>query len=220
MKDSYQDFFDRFNISKSDLYNYGVEAVISADFEVAKDNYNEIKRKLFNNEKLSIRGYGRNGRNSNLYLGLYSDVFGNSNIVVDPTNNAAPRRNISNATGYRINSNLINYQVAHIWGRTKNPILFESVWNICFVPRLFDPFTGHECKGGWNDEFIPILNRFIYDKFENIINDYNQLITSNDIENKIENYVNGLLASSVYDVDLINRFKNDAVAEWIPIIRP
>ena len=220
MKDSYQAFIDRFNISKGDFYRYGIQSIISADYDTAETQYNEIKDKLFNNGRLFVRGYGRNGSNSNLYLDLYNILFGNSSISIDPTNNAAPRRNISSATGHRINNDLYNYQVSHIWGRTKNPILFESVWNICFVPRLFDPFTGHECKGGWNEEFIPMLNCSIYDKFENLIIDYNQIVINHNIRNKINDFTNHLLSSGTYDIELVERFRCDALAQWELIKRP
>ncbi len=214
MKDSYQEFIDNFNIDKNDFYQYGIKSIISADFDTAKKQYERVKNKLINNGSLTIRSYGRGGKNSNLYVELYKSLFRNNNIKIDPTNNTVPRKNISDATNLKINDNLSNYQVSHIWGKTKNPVLFESVWNICFIPRIFDPFTGHECKGGWNDDFIPMLKRYVYDKFKSIIIDYNQFVLNNCLQDKINEFSNSLLASGKYDIKLIERFRIDALAEW------
>ena len=214
MKDSYQDFIDRFGIDKQSFYQFGLQSIISADVVTAEAQYQQVKEKLLNNAKLVIRSYGGKGVHSNLYLDLYRYLFGNNNLGIDPTNNSAPRRNISAATGYRINKNLLNYQVSHIWGKTKNPILFESVWNICFVPRLYDPFTGHEASGGWNEEFIPLLNHFVFDKFEALISDYNQFVVENNIQSKINAFVDTLLSNARHSTELISRFRYDALNEW------
>ena len=220
LKDSYQEFIDYFKIDKKDLYQFGISSIISADANVAKKQYDQKKYDLFNNKVLSIRGYGRGGVNTNLFLDLYCEIFGNTSIKKDPTNNAAPRANISSATGHRINGDIQNYQVSHIWGNTKNPLLFESVWNICFIPRLIDPFTGHECSGGWNDDFIPLLREFVYSKYEDLIIDYNDFVTSYDIQQQIHNYVDRLLSAGTIDGALIKRFEEDALSEWAPITRP
>ena len=212
--DSYQEFIDYFHISKDDLYMYGLSAVISVDEKTATEQYHIIKEKLLGNEELYIRGYGRNGINTRLYLDLYNMLFDNNKIKIDPTNNMVPRRNISKNTGHKINEDILNYQVSHIWGKTKNPILFESVWNICFIPRLYDPFTGHECKGGWNEEFTVLLNHYIYDKYESIISDYNQFLSDNDIKNKINSFVDLQIKQNQYDISTLERFKNDAPNEW------
>lgn len=115
---------------------------------------------------------------------------------------------IPKATGYKINSNLFNYQCSHIWGHTKNPLLFESIWNICFVPRLYDPFTGHECSCGWNDEFSKLLRRDAHKLFKSIIDDYNKFVEDNSVAEKITYF------SKNVSVELSDSFLKDALSEW------
>lgn len=219
VNDSYKEFIDYFGIKKDDLFDYGIQSIICADFDTAKTQYDELKVKLTSNQSLTIRSYGRNGNNSLLYRKMYIEIFGNSSIKIDSTNNAVPRANISKATGHTINGDIFNYQVSHVWGKTKNPILFEAVWNICFVPRIIDPFTGHECKGGWNEEFIPKFKEHVYSSFEDVIEDYNQFIRNNNVQNKIREYVKKLRKGGNDDAKLIDRFEEDALGEWQLISR-
>jgi len=208
IRDSYEDFLKNFNISKEKFYEYGLTSIIFADAEVARELWKIAKYKLLNNQKISIRSYGRQGGNSGLFLNLYKYIFDNDNICIDPTNNAAPKRIIQETTGYKINGNLFNYQCSHIWGNTKNPLLFEAVWNICLVPRLYDPLTGHECKRGWNEEFSKMLKIEAYNRFQDIIEDYNDFIDSNKIFKKIMEF------SSMINENNRQEFLTDALNEW------
>lgn len=207
-KDSYKEFLQHFNISKDEFYDFGLSNIIFAPFSFAKESFEDAKHMLLTNQKLSIRSYGRQGKSSNLFLNLYKYLFNNNNIKVDASNNAGAKRAIQNATGNKINYNIFNYQVSHIWGRTKNPILFESVWNICLVPRLYDPLTGHECTNGWNEEFSKMLRKKTYEQFSSIIDEYNDFVLSMDIIPKIRKF------SNMLDCTERNKFLSDAIAEW------
>ena len=70
----------------------------------------------------------------------------------------------------------MNYQVSHLFGRTKNPLLFTSPWNIAYIPKYLDPFTGHESQGIHSTEFKNIFNQLIAKKFEPYIQDYHNFI--------------------------------------------
>lgn len=210
-RDSYKEFIDNFKISKEQFYKYGISTIIFAPIEKAERLWKETKQKLLTNQELHIRGYGRQGRNSNQFLDLYKFIFDNDKIKIDSTNNAAPKKIIQNATGYKINSHLFNYQSSHIWGHTKNPLLFESAWNICFVPRLYDPLTGHECTCGWNDEFSKLLRQEAYIRFKNIIDDYNKFVEDNSVIEKI------IYFSKNASTEISDNFLNDAISEWTNI---
>ncbi len=41
--------------------------------------------------------------------------------------------------------------------KTKNPLLFGCGWNIAYIPKYIDPFTGHETQGCYSEEFKKIL---------------------------------------------------------------
>ena len=133
--DSYERFMTRFNIDKYELYEFGINETILPPIDLVAENWENLKKRIFNNGKVSIRGYGRDAKGTALYLGLYKNLFNNGNVKKDATNNVEPQKIISRLTGYKRNINLLNYQVSHIFGRTKNIFLFEAPWNIAFIPK-------------------------------------------------------------------------------------
>jgi hypothetical protein len=212
MVDSYAQFLDHFGIEKTDFYSFGLDNTIFSEADKAMEQWLELKKRLLNNQTIAIRGYGRQGKRTQLYIDLYSSLFGNKNILEDPTNNAIPKRNLRDATGYRINKNIMNYQCSHIFGCTKNPLLFEAVWNICFIPKMFDPFTGHETKGLWPKEYQKKFHQAAYARFHELIHDYNELIISYDVTEKIEQYVKN--AEDKNNRELLHKFRIAALSEW------
>ena len=118
-KDSYQEFLDSFEIDKESLYQWGISATIFPPIETVTAAWYNLKERIFTNQKVYIRGYGRDAHGTQLYKDLYRVLFGNSHIEKDPTNNAIPQRHIEQLTHLRRNADLYNYQVSHIWGHTK-----------------------------------------------------------------------------------------------------
>ena len=212
--DSYALFLDYFNIDKDNFYAFGIENTIFSSPENAKEQWTQTKEKLLNNQELAIRGYGRQGKNTSLFFGLYQYLFNNEKIVEDPTNNAAAKKNILSAVGTK-STNIYNFQCSHIFGRTKNPLLFEAVWNICLVPKMFDPLTGHETKGAWPKEYQDIFIQAVYRRYKDLIDDYNEFLVEYNIMEKIEHYISILRGR--YDEKLIRNFSADVRNEWAPI---
>lgn len=213
--DSYAQFLDYFGIDKNTFYNFGLDNTIFADAECAWTQWESLKELLLSNQALTIRGYGRQGQHTELFLKLYEYLFSNSRIKEDDTNNAIPRRNIQVATGHRINETLLNYQCSHIFGHTKNPLLFEAVWNICFTPKMFDPLTGHEAKGVWPEEYQRLFAGASVKRYNKCIMDYNKFVTKHNILDRIPIFVSSLTGK--YDERLLRKFQEDALSEWQPI---
>ncbi|WP_238403062.1 hypothetical protein, partial [Flavobacterium psychrophilum] len=69
-------------------------------------------------------------------------------------------------------------QISHLFGRTKNPFLFNCAWNIAYVPKYLDPFTGHETQGEYSNEFKNMFTPIINEKFRQYIIEYNELISN------------------------------------------
>lgn len=137
---------------------------------------------MFSNEKVYIRGAGRDAKGTQIYLDFYKRVFENYNIKKDLTNNLHPQKIIHELTGYQRNKNLLNYQVSHIFGKTKNPLLFGAPWNIALIPKIIDPFTGHETKGQWPVEYQKKFMSMVKERYDKYIKEYNAIIRSLDIE--------------------------------------
>lgn len=187
--DSYERFMNNFNINKDDFYRFGINETILPPKNLVEQNWEDLKKRIFDNGPVKIRGYGRDAKGTQLYIGLYNHLFNNKNITKDPTNNAEPLKIITQLTGYKRNKNLFNYQVSHIFGKTKNIFLFEAPWNIAFVPKLFDPFTGHEAKGIWPVEYQERFLNHVNIIYKEFIDEYNQLISDKAISNRTSEYI-------------------------------
>lgn len=191
-KDSYQEFLDSFGIDKEALYQWGISATIFPPISTVTTAWSDLKERVFTDQKVYIRGYGRDAHGTQLYRDLYKVLFGNSHIEKDPTNNAIPRRHIQQMTGLRHNIDLYNYQVSHIWGHTKNVFMFEAPWNICYTPKLIDPFTGHETKGVWPEEYQKMFIEHACRMNKPFIDEYNQLMIDHHIVERVEQYLQTL----------------------------
>jgi hypothetical protein len=190
--DSYQVFLDKFNIDKESLYQFGIENTILPEKSLVEKSWEDLKHRVYNNQKVAIRGAGRNTNGTSVYLAFYEFLFGNNNIQKDPTNNANPQRIIYDLTGYKKNETIFNYQVSHIFGRSKNPLLFEAPWNIALVPKIIDPLTGHETKGVWPIEYQKKFYHFIYSRYSDYIDEYNNIVTSFDLKKQVEIFLENL----------------------------
>ncbi|MBU3144627.1 hypothetical protein [Clostridium sp. CF012] len=186
--DSYECFTKKFNITKTDFYNFGLEETIYPLAERVEEYWDELKKRLFNNKKVYIRGYGRDAHGTPLYKEFHVKVFGNENVKKDPTNNLQPQKLIQKLTGFRRNDNLMNYQVSHIFGMTRNALMFEAPWNIALVPKIIDPLTGHESNGDWAKEYKELFLKDIYIKYAKYIDEYNQLANKYDFQGKIAEF--------------------------------
>lgn len=145
--DSYQNFLDNFKIDENDFFRWGISTTIFPPVSKVKEEWSSLIRRISNNQTVYIRGYGRDAHGTKLYKNLYKELFNNYHVKKDPTNNDRPQKLIYKLTGYKRNNNIYNFQTSHIWGRTKNIFMFEAPWNICYTPKITDPFTGHEAKG-------------------------------------------------------------------------
>lgn len=210
-RDSYARFIKRFNIKKEEIYEFGLEETILPDIELLDVNWKELKRRLFSNEKVYIRGAGRDAKGTQIYLEFYKRVFENYNIEKDPTNNLQPQKIIRELSGYQRNKNLFNYQVSHIFGKTKNPILFEAPWNIALVPKIIDPFTGHETKGQWPVEYQEVFMAMVKERYDKYIREYNEIIRSLDIESHLEVFKDEI--KEIYNEKQLLQFSRGIEAE-------
>lgn len=206
---------DAFNIKKDDLYQWGISSTIFPELGAVADAWENLKKRIFSNQTVYIRGYGRDAHGTQLYQDLYKSLFGNENVKKDPTNNTVPHKHIQQLTGLRRNVDVYNYQVSHIWGRTKNVFMFEAPWNICYTPKLIDPFTGHETKGDWPAEFQKLFTAAAHNMYKTFIDDYNQLLIDNDIHNKIALYLQ-TIKPSISEREFV-QFERDVYNEFAPI---
>lgn len=178
VRDGYKRFFEAMKISTDDLIEFGRDEIISACPKEAQERWKSLKRRISENEVVYIRGFGRDAAKTSMFQTMYSHLLANNNVTKDPTNNQQPTNLIRDLTNLskvkRKGCNLIqNYQVSHVFGRTKNVFAFTAPWNIVYLPKILDPFTGHEAKGKISVEFREVFQSEIRKKFGHMIMDFN-----------------------------------------------
>lgn len=200
MRNSYEEFFQL--LPKNEFFSFGLKNILLAEKSKAHDEWKSLLQRIDQkNANLFVRSSGRNGTGNDKLAALYNDVFGLT-INFDPTNNQKPTIIIQELTGHRKNVTIANYQVSHVFGRTKNVYCFAAPWNIVFIPKIIDPFTGHEAKGDFVDEFQTLFRRKVIDTFRDQINEYNDRMAN--YENKISDW-----ASRNVRPNLIESIKKD-----------
>lgn len=215
VKDSYQEFFDYFTIDKEAFFKWGISYTIFPEISKVALEWASLKQRVLNDQIVYIRGYGRDAHGTQLYMDLYKYLFGNSHIKKDPTNNAEPHKLIERLTGLKRNHSIYNYQVSHIWGHTKNLFMFEAPWNICYTPKIMDPFTGHETKGIWPAEYQKLFIAEAYELYRQFIIEYNQILIKFEVEKRVQEYIHSL-RGEIPNKEL-TQFAKDVIKELSPI---
>lgn len=220
--DSYERFFSKGYITKEDFFEFGLSETIYAPIEKAEAEWAHLKHRIQNNQQVFIRGFGRNASGTHLYQSLYKNILNNENIATDPTNNAQPTKLIRNLTGYSKTKNskynlIKNYQISHIFGRTKNVFAFTAPWNIVYTPKIVDPFTGHEAKGVMIDEYQKLFQQQSFNYFEKFIDDYNKIITNTKLVSAVSQYLDKIECSQDISERDIEKLKKSVAEEFSPI---
>lgn len=214
--DSYQNFLTYFKIDKASFFEWGITATVFPPVDRVASQWEDLKKRIFNNDTVYIRGYGRDSHGTQLYKEFYSRFLSNDHVEKDPTNNSIPRKLIQNLTGLKNNNDIINYQVSHIWGHTKNLFMFEAPWNVCYTPKIMDPFTGHESQGIWPTQYQEIFIAKAKELYKPFVDEYNQILKTLEMDKKLQEYIfslNGLIPQKT-----LIQFQKDSNNELSPII--
>ncbi|PCJ12262.1 MAG: hypothetical protein COB04_18025 [Gammaproteobacteria bacterium] len=150
-------------------------------------------------------------------------MVGNKSVAKDSTNNAEPTKIIRELTGYSKIKNarhepIRNYQISHIFGRTKNVFAFTAPWNIVYMPKILDPFTGHEAQGELIDEYTDLFQRQGYQRFGRLIDDFNQLISSADFLDRLKTSLNAMASDSSFTQQDMEKLRKSVSEEFAPIV--
>lgn len=222
MRDSYVRFFSENYISKDQFFEFGLRETIYSPYDEAEKEWSNLKFNIKNNKKVFIRGFGRDANGTKLYQEFYKILVGNENITKDSTNNNEPTKLITNLTGYskikKSNHEVIrNYQVSHVFGRTKNIYAFTAPWNIVYMPKMLDPLTGHEAKGEMIDEYTILFQKQAYATFPKLIDDFNEIVTNTVFRNNLEGSLLQLRNSNVFSKQEIDKLEKSVYSEFSAI---
>lgn len=209
---------EKFNISEEQIIEFGIKETLFIPNDKVNNVWQQLKQNIVEGDgQVFVRGYGRDAKGTDLYMKLYKELFGHNQFYKDATNNAEPTKVLRGLTGYSRQEKLTtkykqirNYQVSHIFGKTKNPFSFTAPWNIVYVPKIMDPFTGHESKGKLTEEFQKQFLSYFYLYYQEYIEEFNLIML--DLRPQILNYLHE-------HEDLISqKFKDDALDQFSPII--
>ena len=222
MRDSYERFFAEGHMSKDDFFNFGIRETIYAPLDKAKICWEELKQRIKTNKPVYIRGFGRNSKGSPMFQDFYKNILDHDNVLIDSTNNFEPTKVIRDMTGYSKTESarhkpIQNYQVSHIFGRTKNIYAFTAPWNIVYLPKIIDPFTGHEAKGELVREYQAIFRRKSYCHFKPLIKDYNKLISDKAFKQRIDEHLKSIAYDDRYEQADIDKLEKSVREELTPI---
>jgi len=223
MRDSYLRFFSEGYISKEQFFEFGLKETIYVSADKAEQEWDLLKKRIYGNEKVFIRGFGRDSSGTHLFQELYKYIVGNKSVTKDSSNNAEPTKIIRELTGYsKIKSSryepIRNYQISHIFGRTKNVFAFTAPWNIVYMPKMLDPFTGHEAKGELIDEYTALFQRQGYERFGRLIDDFNQLISSADFLDRLKTSLNVMASDDSFTGQDLEKLRKSVSEEFAPIV--
>ena len=214
-KEAYTKLFE--HIDKETFFKSGIDDIVYIENQTIATQWEELKKAVFENQRVFIRGYGRDAKGTDLYLKLYENLFENTKLEKDSNNNAQPTKLLKNLTPFSKTKKkgktlIINYQISHLFGRTKNPLLFTCPWNIAYIPKYLDPFTGHETQGQYSEQFKQIFLPIIKEKFSNYIDDYN-LVIRDKITHRIEESLEFVQKIANLSNDEFKRFEKDVRKE-------
>ena len=202
IKDGYAQFFEL--ISKEDFFQFGLDNLILIDPNLVKIKWKKLLQEIKSgSSELYVRNFGRNGSGNELIIDFYRDIF-DLKIKFDNTTNANPKQLLQKLSGYQVNKDIFNYQISHVFGRTKNVYCFTAPWNLVFIPKILDPLTGHESKGDYVKEFQYLFKNKIYSKFKNEITEYNKIISKK--QDQIFNWVDENVTQTQRKNAIINDF--------------
>ena len=133
-----------------------------------------------------------------------------SMYMIDEEKDKAPSSTLNKYTKYTKNKDhkskniLFNYQVSHVFGKTLNCYAFTAPWNIVYLPKVLDPFTGHESKGELTEQFTEKLQEFVKLNYREQIREFNK--TMEDLAPKVKQFKKEIKKEGNIKEDTLKQF--------------
>lgn len=62
------------------MYEFRINETILPPIKLVAQYWDDLKKRIFSNGEVTIRGYGRDAKGTCLYLGLYKYLMNNENV--------------------------------------------------------------------------------------------------------------------------------------------
>lgn len=229
--DGYVLFFKEFlnetdgDVIFSKLWKFAEQSMKCVDDENVKKSWKSLCDSIENKHSdVFVRKYGRESQNNQRLLKeFYKFLFGESfEVNIDKNNNAKPREMLSEYTAYSVTESkknkkiLKNFQTSHVFAKTKNCFAFTAPWNVVYLPKILDPFTGHEAKGEIKIKFERKLQKYFCKKYETQIREFNSKMKIYQANLLKEGLRKKLLAVDDNEAK-VNRFIKEMEKQFAPI---
>lgn len=216
MIDSYEALIPDY-LSKEDFFRFGIEKTIYIPDEKVKQEWKKLKENINANKPIYMRGVKELAGN-HLFFDFYAKLFKNDQIKRDPSNTQNPAKVIETLTGYKKSKDLRNYQLASIFGRSRNIFAFTAPWNIAYIPSILDPLLSSEAKGDLALEFQAYFMRHSYEKFKPYIDDFNKILTTRHFIQSVDDHFENLYNNNrMYDRKQTESFEEVFRKDFAPI---
>ncbi len=175
-RDAYILFFERFKISEEALLAFGREQVVLLPADAIYEHWLKLVSDIRERKPVWVRGCGRQQSSQEIANALYAELFPGLQIKVDPTNNMRPRNRMNSLLKCHYQERFENFQTSHVWGKTKSPYAFTGMWNVVLIPKVLDPFSGHEARGPFVEQFQQMLRHLVHERYKRSIDEHNELV--------------------------------------------
>ena len=85
------------------------------------------------------------------------------------------------------------------------------------MPKMLDPFTGHEAKGEMIDEYTILFQKQGYKKFAKLIDEFNGIISNPHFIEKLNYCLDELSQDDSFNTKDIEKLKIAIENEFMPI---
>lgn len=216
MIDSYEALIPEY-LSKDDFFRFGIEKTIYIPDEKVKMQWKKLKEDIHANKEVFMRGV-KEASGNHLFFDFYAQHFSNDQVKKDPSNTQNPAKVIEALTGYKKSKDLRNYQLASIFGRSRNIFAFTAPWNIVFIPSILDPLLSSEAKGHLAIEFQEHFMRHSYEKFKPYIDEFNKIMTERHFLQSVDDHFENLYNNNrMYPRKSTEQFEEIFRADFAPI---
>lgn len=203
---SYEKIIQEYGITEERFYEVGIKMCLFAPRDEAERDWRELKEQFVSGKKSGMKM--RMVVHEYWLRRFYYDLF-RLELAKDRDGNLTPNETLCELLGIRKPA---NYVCVHIFGGTNNPLLFNALFNVCYIPSIYAPLTinNRHKMTPLHAEFRKRFLAEVYRLYSGIIDDYNDFLHEQRVMEKIEH---DLINPEIYPKRFIANIKE----QWLPL---
>lgn len=178
---SYESVIQEYGITVEKFYDVGIKMCLFAPREAAWEDWRALRRRFLQHEEPGMPM--RMVVHEEWLRKFYKELF-HLELVKDRDGNLTPNETLCRLLGIYKPA---NYVCVHIFGGTNNPLLFNALFNVCYVPAIYAPLTNDN-----RHKMTPLHEGFrrrfmckVHELFGDIIDEYNEFLHEQGICERI-----------------------------------